>query len=203
MKTFCCFIAIALFCGCTALAGASPIDFSMHVLDGPGPLVSYPVNEVNTTNFTFGFIPCVSGELTDGSMPDGCFAGINDTGATITSLAITVDNSGSVLGQPVGCSSTSVLNTLLPTSTCDLDTTSNEYLLNFSGDPGIGSGVSFFITEDGVTDLADFPDPVVTATLTPEPPSALLVSTGFALLLGFMFATKRGRELRESLVSSC
>lgn len=193
MKMFCCFIAIVLFCGFTGVAGASSLDFKMGVLDAP---TTNFFNITGTAPFDINFSSCPSFITAD-----GCFLAINDTSnLTFTSLNMIFPTNQYLAGQTAACDTTlfgSSLTFAFSNVSCSFD--GSNFLLDFFGGPGISPGNTLDIVESGVP-YPEFGTGTGMVGVTPEPSSVLLMSTGVALLLGFMFATKRGRE---SLLSSC
>jgi hypothetical protein len=191
MKVFFSFIAVVLLCGLSSRAGATPIDFKMGVLD-PNPQLSYTSISDPASSFPVSFSTCP----TDISA-DGCFTGYNDTTDLFTSLDLTFANNSVLNGQTPTCD-TSVAKSLFGNSSCTYNKLTSTYLLNFFGGTGIAPGAFFFITESGVNPPAGFGTGIGTVGIVPEPSSVVLMATGLMLMLGFFFATGRGRQALES-----
>lgn len=183
---------IAAICCFTGLAGATPVDFHMQVLDPPP---SFNVQPIFSTPFNFSFTTCSVGELPSGTA-DGCFAGVNRTGQDWNNLQITFADNAVLAGQTPNCALTNPNNTF-GSSDCSL--VDSTYILTFSGGQGIANGAFFFITEDGVVPPEGF-GVGTGAVLTPEPGSIVLLSTG-ALLFGWLLYGERLRALRLSQLS--
>jgi hypothetical protein len=189
MKFLLSFVAVALFCGFSMRAGASPIDFKMGVLD-PNQQLNYTSISDPSTPFTVTFSTCPTS-----ISADGCFTGFNDTTDVFTSLDLTFANNTVLNGQTPNCD-TSIAGSLFGSSSCMLS--GNTYLLDFFGGTGIDPGAFFFITESGVNPPSGFGQGTGMVGVTPEPSSVLLMATGLMMMFGFFFATKRGRLARES-----
>jgi hypothetical protein len=183
MKLFRCFLAILLVCGLSSFAKADQADFHMGVLD-PDPQLDYTLVTGAPFTVTFGACPA---NIT----ADGCFTGYNDTNGIISTLDMTFTNTPALGSQPATCD-TDVPGSLFGAASCNL--VDNVYILDFSGGSGIGSGQFFFITETGVP-ADDFPTGDATVTITPEPESLALFSTGLGML-GLSLARRRGSLLR-------
>jgi hypothetical protein len=191
MKYLRCLFALMLVCALSGMAKADPVDFHMVVVDPPG----FDVTDLTTTSATVGFSACDPGQLPTGITGTyvGCDTFENLTGATITSLQLVFPDVGALVGQAANCTpdGTSTLN-FFANASCSL--VNGEFILNYYGGSGIPVGFPngvFTIAESGV-DPSDFPDG--TLTVTPEPSSIWLLSTG-ALLLGAFFYSRRRNGL--------
>jgi hypothetical protein len=204
MKSFCCFVAIAVCLGISGIARADSIDFSMNILDPPpGGTFLY------SDTFSAPFSACSAFSSPSAPAPvlsDYCFEGINATGvlpnttAQIwTSLAITIDDPSDLLGlNNATCGALDSPDSIFTSNSCT--ETSGVYTLDFSGG-SIGSGQSFFIAiavPQTVTlaDLNSLPTTAV-ANGVPEPNSALLLVTGTAMF-GLLLYAERRRVARQS-----
>lgn len=197
MEIFRCLAVIAVICGFTGLAGATTVDFHMHVLDPPPP--SFTVQPIFSTPFTFSFTECSPGELPDGGTASGCFAGVNRTGMDWNNLQITFADNDILAGQTPNCDLTSSHDIFSDT---DCSLVGSTYILSF-GDGLLSNNDFFFITEDGVDPPEGFgtgTGTVDSTVLTPEPASVLLLFTGI-VGLGLLFKMERRRAVRPSLLS--
>ena len=160
----------------------------MRVLDPPPP--SYPTFPIFSTPFRFSFTDCVAGELPDGNTAEGCFAGHNETGAGLEQSADHLREQCGA-GEPDAelrqePSDDIFSNIELHPSPDGLDVYSQlfEWQCLHNGD-------FFFITEDGVDPPRPLEQAQHVASLTPEPASIVLLSTG-ALLFGCLLYTVNG-----------
>ena len=217
MKSFCCFVAIAVCLGITGAAHASSIvGFATNILDptrGGKDLFS------NTFSAKFHDCSAFSGAPA-GLGGDYCFEGINATnfdsddckkgtcthdsddpaGNIWTSLTITIDDPDGILGTP-SCGTLDSGFALFASSNCT--ETNGVDTLSFTGG-SIGLDDSFFIAiqaPSGVTlhDLDRLSTSDV-AGIVPEPNSALLLVTGTAMF-GLLLYAERRRLLRQSMNS--
>jgi hypothetical protein len=180
MRTLHYLLAIAAVFGLSGVARASVISpFQMVVIDPP----SYSVEVITTPTFTIDFAACVSpGQIPSGTSYVGCFTGQNGTAATFTSLSIFTPGI-------TGCA-TSFGGGLDLFATEGCSSVAGGELLSYSGGTGIAAGALFTIAESGVDPTA-FPES--TGTVTPEPGSLWLLSTG-ALAAG-LYMTRRRRSV--------
>ena len=220
MKSFCCFVAIAVCLGLAGVAHASSIDFAANILD---PL-SGGVPEFSNT-FSFSFVACSTfSNLPSGvSGSWGCFEGMNATGVdaddcdrdrdscvpdaddaghgqTWTSLTLTFLNPSAVFsGQSADCTldeSQQIFAT--QGGNCGSTNNGTTWTLDFSGG-SIKPGDSFFIVENGVSP-GSFPLVTAEVNAVPEPDSALLLATGTGMF-GLLLYAERRRLLRQSMNS--
>lgn len=174
-------LAAALVYGVAGSARAD--DFRMVVLDPPP--ASFPTFPIFSSPFTFTFAPCAVGQLPTGTQGtyDGCFSGVNRTGEDWTSLTLNFSNNSALSdAAPAVCSldggGLDIFAAPGP-GNCDLQS-NQQYVLIFNGGT-LFNNENFVIAEFGV-DPSDFPE--VTAsftTVTPEPESLWLLSTGIVL----------------------
>ncbi len=195
MRVLRCLIVIGVVCGLTGLAGATPVDFHMHILDPPP---SFSVLPITSTPFPVSFTACGLNELPSGTA-DGCFAGVNRTGDDWVGLQLTFANNTALAGQLPNCSpAPPPADNIFASTDCTFD--GSSYALIFT-DGVIRNGDFFFITEDGVIPPEDFGTGTATVTvLTPEPAPVLLLSTGLILFV-FLFNPERRRAVWPSLRS--
>lgn len=181
-------LVMALVCGAAGSAKAD--DFRMVVLDPPPS--SFPTYPIFSSPFTFSFAPCAVGQLPTGTQGsyEGCFSGVNRTGEDWTSLTLNFNNNSALTNAaPSECSLDGGGQDIFAapgTGACDLQ--GDQYVLIFSG--GIlSNNENFVIAEDGV-DPSDFPDVTASfttpSTVTPEPESVWLLSTGIAFAASFL-----------------
>jgi hypothetical protein len=208
MKSFCCFVAVAVCLGISGVARADSIDFSMNILDPSPPGGTF----LYTDTFSAPFSACSAFSSPSAPAPvqsDYCFEGINATGTqpnttaeTWTSIAITIDDPNDVLGlNNATCGALDSTDSVFTSNSCT--ETGGVYTLDFSGG-SIVSGNSFFIAiavPQTVTlaDLNSLPTTAV-ANGVPEPNSALLLVTGTAMF-GLLLYAERRRLARQSLSS--
>jgi hypothetical protein len=217
MKSFCCFVAIAVCLGLAGVAHASSIDFAANILDPR----SGGVPEFSST-FSFSFVPCSKfSDLPSGVLGSyGCFEGMNATGVDAddcnrrrtvcvpdaddaghgqiwTSLDMTFGNNNSLADQTPSCGGIGT-DSIFSSTTCSVDLTTQIYTLDFSGGT-IKPGDSFFIVEDGVSPRS-FPTVSAEVNAVPEPNPALLMATG-AAMFGLLVFAERRRLLRQSMNS--
>jgi hypothetical protein len=176
-------LAIALVCGVAGSAKAD--DFRMVVLDPPP--ASFPTFPIFDSPFTFSFAPCAVGQLPTGAQGtyDGCFSGVNRSGADWTSLTLNFSNNSALSdAAPANCSLDGGGLDIFPApgaGNCDLQS-DEQYVLLFNG--GIlSNNENFVIAEQGV-DPSEFPEVTAsftTASAVPEPESIWLFSTGIVL----------------------
>ena len=134
---------------------------------------------------------CMDLDLPDGP-DDGCFLGINSTGETITSLSLIFSNAASLgsltcdnADNPPGLPATIFTN-----PTCS--STGPPYTLTFTGGDGLAPDGDFIIFEDGA-DPDDLGTGQGSVTITPEPDSFLLFSTGVMMMTAGLYLSKRNR----------
>jgi len=174
MKIFRYLVMAVLFFGIHSVAHA----FAITVLDppsGPGfafiePGVPFPVT----------FVPCPF------DFSDGCFAGVNISDQTLTTLDLTFPDTASLGGQDVTCS---VVGSLFGAADCQLS--GDEYILDFSAGSGIAPYSFFFIVEDGVSP-GDFPTGRAITNPTPELGSIWLALSGLGPLAYVVRRRRKG-----------
>jgi len=189
---------MAAICCSTVLAGATPVDFHMRVLDPPPPTdPSYPLYLIQSTSFDVSFTGCVPGELPGSNTAVGCFAGRNISGQDWNNLQLTFPNIGPLVGQTANCDP-GISDDIYSNADCAASPDDSLFTLLYS-DGVIPNGGYFFITEDGVDPATDFPQGRATV-LTPEPGSILLLSTG-VLLFGCLLYGQWLRRVRFSPLS--
>jgi hypothetical protein len=216
MKSFCCFVAIAVCLGLAGVAHASSIDFAANILD---PLTGGVPEAANS--FAISFTQCsllpdagdFPTDITTAPTPPataadfGCFEGVNDTaatgGATWTSLDMTFGNNSFLAGQTPSCGGIDSGDSIFLSTTCSY---SNQiYTLDFSSGT-IAPGVSFLIVEETAGNQFDsngvslFGTGTAVAGVVPEPNSALLLASGTAMF-GLLLYAERRRLLRQSMNS--
>jgi hypothetical protein len=217
MKSFCCFVAIAVCLGITGAAHASSIaGFATNILD---PLTGGVPEAANS--FAISFTQCSTfsnaGEFptdisTGPNTADyGCFEGVNatvpapnDIHAAWTSLDMTFGNNSFLAGQTPSCGGIDSNDSIFLSTTCSYDPTTQIYTLDFS-DGTIAPGDSFLIVEEtAITQfdsngVSQFGIGTVTVNV-PEPNPALLLATGTAMF-GLLLYAERRRLLRQSMRS--
>jgi hypothetical protein len=217
MKSFCCFVAIAVCLGITGAAHASSIvGFATNILD---PLTGGVPEAANS--FAISFTQCSTfsnaGEFptdisTGPNTADyGCFEGVNatvpapnDIHAAWTSLDMTFGNNSFLAGQTPSCGGIDSNDSIFLSTTCSYDPTTQIYTLDFS-DGTIAPGDSFLIVEEtAITQfdsngVSQFGIGTVTVNV-PEPNPALLMATG-AAMFGLLLYAERRRLLRQSMTS--
>jgi hypothetical protein len=183
---------LALFCGFTGHARA---DFHATVLDPTGDSCLTTDNNCTIYDTSTFSVQLSTAECTFLNLPnaptDGCFLGVNGTNETVTSLTLifanaeslgnlTCDNSDNPPGLPP---------TVFTNPTCSQ--TGPPYSLFFSGG-GLAPGGDFIIFEDGA-DPSELGTGQGSVTITPEPDSLLLLSTGVTMMTAGLYLTKRNR----------
>ena len=185
---------LALFCGVTGHARAS--GFHATVLDPTGDSCLTPDNNCTIYDTSTFSVQLSTAECTFLNLPDaatdGCFLGINGTGETITSLSLIFSNAASLgsltcdnADNPPGLPATIFTN-----PTCS--STGPPYTLSFTGGDGLAPDGDFIIFEDGA-DPDDLGTGQGSVTITPEPDSFLLFSTGVMMMTAGLYLSKRNR----------
>lgn len=184
---------LALFCGFTGHARA---DFHATVLDPMGDMClstdnNCTIYDTSTFSVQLSSAECAFLNLPDAAT-DGCFLGINGTGETITSLSLVFSNASSLgaltcdtADNPPGLPATVFTN-----PTCS--ETGPPYTLSFAGGPGLAPEADFIIFEDGAAP-GDLGTGQGSVTITPEPDSFLLFSTGVMMMTAGLYLSKRNR----------
>lgn len=200
MKTFRFALALAVLFGMTGVANA----YRINVLD---PITTY---QIMTPNFTVVFSACETGQLPHGATPDPgslCFSGLNETGATITTIQFSIPTSGplahgnpacdAVSGQSIYANATcsrysdgntvfffSGLNILTDTDP-NANAANDSFLIYLSGVPQstVPSDIQpAQVTQPPTLTLPQGVTPLPPLSSTPEPGSFALLSTGLASL---------------------
>ena len=189
MTLFCRLSGAAFFAALPILASASALDFKANVLDPPPANTTFPTFVISASPFTVKFTTCVQGELPNGLVADGCFAGVNRTGLDWIGMKFVFPNDDVLDSQPTDCSP-AASNNIFSDAKCSLD--GPVYNLIFT-DGVLHDNEFFFVTETGVpADL--FPEGIATVTTaaatTPEPATFFLLASGMGSAL---FARKRFR----------
>jgi hypothetical protein len=180
-----CLLVIGLVCGLSGIAKAD--DFQMVVVDPPPSFTFFDITSLGTP-FTASWSACAPGELPSGTTGYvGCISFLNGTGVTLTNLELIIPDTGGIVGQTANCAIDP--NNIFSNLNCPADPVNGNFILNFSG--GSIAPSEFFVIAEIGADPSAFPD--VTAIVSPEPSSALLLSTGI-LSIG-LFAAYRRRDL--------
>jgi hypothetical protein len=188
MKLNRCLFVLTIVCALTGMAKADPLDFHMVVVDPPAGFFTTPILTLSTP-YAVGFSACVPGEIPGTQDPyEGCASFENSTSAALTNLELLFPDTSALNSQPSSCALDPGNVNFFQTTSCNL--VNGFYVLDFSNG-SIPVGDLFTIAEDGVSPDA-FPDGTLTSTpsVTPEPSSIWLMSTG-ALMLGAFFYSKR------------
>lgn len=179
MRTPCRLLVVMLLVSCPALVRAVTIR-----IQDP----NYVNITTSPTQFSFSLCPSATdpgGAYLDQGNPissDGCFGGVNESGLTISSIALTFQNTAAVQNSGPNAASSDIFQSSTFTAPRDPTDSSEGYTFLFSGS-GLVEGETFVITEDGVKDPSQFPlvslsFTTTSTTVTPEPSSLLLMGTG-------------------------
>ena len=210
MKSFCCFVALAVCLGMSHAAFANAVPFSAGVLDPSPPGGTFL--DSDTFSATFSLCSAFSNPSAPTAVQsDYCFEGINATGSPgdpvpaqlWTSLTVTIDDPTDILG-PIDSDCGNLDpgdSTLFGSANCSQS--NGVDTLAFTGGSGIGSGNSFFLVIDApnvtLTQLDSLTVSAV-ANETPEPDSLVLFASG-SMMIGIMLYAQRRRLLRQPLRS--
>ncbi len=155
---------------------------------------------ITSTPSTFRFSLCPSstdpnGPYLDNGNPisaDGCFGGVNEVRSTITSLTLSFPDTTAIQNSGTNAASSDIFN--------NANVTETNGILSFAFSGGnLIEGQTFVVTEDGVTDLSQFPTVTLSyttatsSTVTPEPSPAVLVATGMLCMGGLFLERRRHR----------
>ena len=180
-----------LFCGLSSHARADGIDFRATVLDGPndclGDNTGCNIHDPTATlTIALSQDACPNNITSD--LPYGCYIGDNLTGETINSLSL-IFTGAPFPGQVPSCDANGQDNVPSVFLVVTCQQVGNTYVLDFAGGPGVPTGTDFVLFEEG-EDPAAFQG-TGTVTVTPEPDSILLFSTGVMFFGLFAFWKSR------------
>ncbi|MGA7156430.1 MAG: PEP-CTERM sorting domain-containing protein [Acidobacteriaceae bacterium] len=183
MRVIRCLFTLMFVCAMSGMARAN--TFKLGVQDAPTTNIDYTGQLLDVTFGSCGF---------GSPRTDGCVTIANDTGSVLTSLQIDVPTISNLAG------SCGVLGT---DGTCTEQTIDGYYQFDITGldiaDSTVGNDCygannTFTIVEQGEP-YRDFgPITVGPPSVTPEPASFWLLSTGILLFGGFVFRRRLGLD---------
>jgi hypothetical protein len=184
MKLLRCLFVMMLVCALSRVARAD--DFKLGVQDSPDTH-----NVYTGSPLTVSFSSCGYRDPNT----DGCVTIKNGTDATLTSLTIDILANQATINDHGGGCATEAPGISCSYTLINLIDDGSEYQFIFTGldipaDSVCNTGDTFTIEEEGVK-YWKFPDATV-SSVTPEPASFWLLSTGVLLFGGFLYRRRLG-----------